>query len=130
MTKEEYKAEGYELSTLIDQAVIDKAESEIIDAYISPLTQEAAPECETRQAVMDLTFLLLSQRNIFITRAGAKVKLSATSTTTNGWDTLREQAAKCDLSLKRLMKAAGVDRKAARVVDICKIYYRTNYFYN
>ncbi len=130
MTKEWYRQNGYELSTLIDDATITRAERDVTDAYITPIVGAATvDETIVERAVGNLAFLLILQRTIFATRAGAKTKTGYNSQDADAWAKLQQEATACDLALQVLRHQDGVNADA-RVNDICKIYFKTNFFNN
>lgn len=128
MTKQEYQNAGFRLSLQVEQVDIDRAESEVTEAYCKPI----APELNTdnisyRNAVMNLAFLWLLQHSLFGTRSGAKgVQITSAITPTNA-DILRECAWDCHLALQSLKTAANAPDEV-RVTDICRIYFSTNFF--
>ena len=129
MNKDWYKTNGYELSQLIDQAVIDRAESEVTAAYITPIAGSVPTSSEVYQrAVGNLAFLLILQRTIFATRAGAKVKTGYNSQDADAWAKLQQEATSCHLAIETLKAQPGANAGAA-VTDICKIYFSTNFLY-
>ena len=130
MKKEWYRQNGYELSTLIDDATIERAERDITDAYITPIVgTETVDKTIVERAVGSLAFLLILQRTIFATRAGAKTKTGYNSQDADAWAKLQQEATACDLALQVLKRQDGVNANA-RVNDICKIYFATNFFNN
>lgn len=130
MTKEWYKTHGYNLSINIDQLAIDRAERDVMAAYVRPILHDADPECdeEVAHCVADLAILLLMQRNISITRSGAKEKTSVNSMSADGWRILEEMALTANMSLKRLRQMEGAVADA-KVTDICKFKFTTNYIH-
>lgn len=132
MNVQDYRAAGYALSQLIDQASVTRAENEIVAAYIVPLlgespTQEERETEPLKAAIMSLTFLLIQQRSIAATRAGAKTKLTPQSGTPTWNEILRQSATACGNALR----AIESDYKPEMVCsDICGIFFRTNYFYS
>ena len=130
MTKEWYRQNGYELSTLIDDTAIARAERDVTDAYITPIVGAATVEQTiVNRAVGNLAFLLILQRTIFATRAGAKTKTGYNSQDADAWAKLQQEATACDLALQVLRRQDGVNADA-HVNDICKIYFKTNFFNN
>ena len=129
MVAADYKAAGYRLSQLIDQAEVTRAEKDVVAAYIVPLIghiptdQEKAAE-PLKTAIMSLSFLLIQQRSATATRAGAKTKLSEQSNTPSADDLLRQYAPSCVVALR------VIDADAyKKVSDLCKVFFTTNYFY-
>lgn len=125
----DYKTAGYGLSQLIDQAVVTRAENDVVAAYIVPLighvpsAEEKAAE-PLKTAIMSLAFLLIQQRTAVATRAGAKTKLSEQSNTPSADDILRQNAPACVKALR------VIDPNAyKKVSDICKVFFTTNYFF-
>lgn len=127
MDKQYYKENGYELSQLIEQSVIDRAESEVDEAYITPIIgADRRSEEVVKRAIANLAFLLILQRTIFATRAGAKIKVGYNSADADAWEKLSQQAMSCHLALENLRKQPYAS-KDAEVLDICKIYFKTNF---
>lgn len=130
MNVQDYKAAGYGLSQLIDQAVVTRAENEVITAYIEPLLGHVptANERDTepiKTAIMSLAFLLIQERNSTVTRAGAKNKLSEQSSTPTIEDVIRQNAPACQTALRKIDEYAH--RKCN---DICRVFFSTIYFHN
>lgn len=114
------------MSSQIDQAEINRAEADVIKAYVDPIVNGATVPTATREnAIGNLAFLLLLQRSTFVTRAGAKIKTGYNSQSAGDWDQLQDAAMSCHAALVELRNAAGA--RDAKVVDICKIYFKTNF---
>ena len=127
MTKQWYLERGYKLSAQIEEAEIARAEADVTAAYVTPIIGKAkVPDEMVQKAVGGLAFLLLLQRSIFATRAGAKVKTGYNSQDASAWDVLQQEASACHLALETLRKQPGVNAEA-EVCDICKIYFKTNF---
>ena len=131
MNVQDYRADGYALSQVIDQAKITRAEKEIIAAYIVPLigeqpTEEDIEQEPLRSAVMSCVFLLLSLRSAVATRAGAKTKMTAESSTPTQAEILAQNAPTCARYLQDLAPFEIISNK---VHDICGIYFKSNFFY-
>lgn len=128
MTKQWYQENGYALSSLISDAEITRAERDVTDAYITPIVGSATVSQEVKErAIGNLAFLLILQRTIFATRAGAKVKTGYNSQEADAWAKLQQEASSCHLAIEILKKEPGVNQDA-QVTDICKIYFKTNFF--
>ena len=129
MTKQWYQDHGYEISSLISEAAIARAERDVTDAYINPIVGSAEVSTEVKErAIGNLAFLLILQRTIFATRAGAKVKTGYNSQEADAWAKLQQEAISCHLALDVLKNEPGVNPNA-HVTDICKIYFSTNFLY-
>lgn len=131
MNVQDYRADGYALSQVIDQAKITRAEKEVVNAYIVPLVGEQPTEDDMQQepmrsAIMSCAFLLVSLRGAVATRAGAKTKMTEQSSTPTRDDILAQNAPTCARYLQDLAPLEIISRK---VHDICGIYFKTNYFY-
>lgn len=127
MTKQWYIARGYKLSAQIEEGEIARAERDVTAAYVAPIIGTATIPTDIREAAVgNLAFLLLLQRSVFATRAGAKVKTGYNSTDASAWDVLQQEATACHLWLEELRKQPGVNADA-EVTDICKIYFKTNF---
>lgn len=130
MTAQEYIQAGYKMSAHIQQAEINKAERDVLQAYIRPVLADADPINDevVRDATMNLAYLLLLQRSVFATRSGAKEKTTPQSQSAEGWQLLSQLAATCHGKIMALKQKSGADLKAD-VTDICGIYFKTQYFY-
>lgn len=130
MTKEWYKAHGYNMSINIDQSAIDRAEADVMAAYVRPILPDADPEGddEVAHCVANLCYLLVMQRNIFITRSGAKEKTTSNSMSPDSMRMLEECAMVAAMSIKQLREMEGAVA-GAKVTDICKIYFTTNFIH-
>lgn len=131
MNVQDYRAAGYALSTLIDQAAVTRAEKDVVAAYIVPLVGRVVTqqECEAepyRSAIMSLAFLMVAQRTAVATRAGAKTKQTSQSATPTAEDVLRQNAPTC---VNYLRTIAGDKNPAAECSDICGLFYTGHYFY-
>lgn len=129
MTKQWYQENGYEISSYVNDASIARAERDVTDAYVTPIVGNANVSKEIKErAIGNLAFLLILQRSIFATRAGAKVKTGYNSMEADAWAKLQQEATSCNLQLEILKKQPGVNPDA-HVTDICKIYFSTNFLY-
>ena len=129
MTKQWYQENGYEISSYVSDAVIARAERDVTDAYVTPIVgNTTVPNTIKERVVGNLAFLLILQRSIFATRAGAKVKTGYNSMEADAWAKLQQEATSCNLQLEILKKQPGVNPDA-HVTDICKIYFSTNFLY-
>lgn len=132
MNVQDYRAAGYGLSQLIDQAKITRAEKDVVAAYIVPLvghvpTQDESETEPLKTAIMSLAFLLVQQRSATATRAGAKEKNTPQSVTPAYEDMLRQNAPSCVLALQMI---GGGKNPADLCSDICGLFFRTSYFYS
>ena len=129
MTKDWYIQHGFKMSGQIDQAEIDRAEADVKKAYVDPIVNGATVPTAMREtyenAIGNLAFLLLLQRSTFVTRAGAKIKTGYNSQNAGDWEQLQDAAMTCHVALEALRNAFGT--KDAKVTDICKIYFKTNF---
>ncbi len=129
MTKQWYQENGYEISSYVSDAAIARAERDVTDAYFTPIVGNATVSNTIKERVVgNLAFLLILQRSIFATRAGAKVKTGYNSMEADAWAKLQQEATSCNLQLEILKKQPGVNPDA-HVTDICKIYFSTNFLY-
>lgn len=126
MQVEWYKAHGYEVSNLIDQATIDRAEADVRQSYITPILGADAQGDDVDMAVGNLAFLLLLQRSVMATRAGAKIKTTQASINAETWQVVAQECASCHLRLEGLRKKDGANTRA-EIFDICKIYFKSNF---
>lgn len=116
------------MSAQLDAHEISRAESDVELAYIKPIMDVAtgSPSSHVLEnTTANLTFLLLLQRSTFLTRAGAKIKTGYTSQSATDWEQLQDAATSCHVWLEKMKKEAGVSDP--KIVDICKIYFKTNF---
>lgn len=125
MTKQEYQNAGFRLSLQIEQEDIDRAEREVITAYIAPLTDDRAGEV-VKSAIMNLAFLWLLQHGIYNTRAGAKSVNITSASTPSSDEILRQCSWDCHAALQAIRESEA--KESAKIFDICRIYFSTNYF--
>lgn len=130
MNVQDYRAAGYALSTLIDQAAVTRAEKDVTAAYIVPLvgyvpTQQQSEQEPMKTAIMALSFLLVMQRSAVATRAGAKTKQTPQSSTPSYDDLLRQNAPTCVRYLCALDAGKNPVKECS---DICGIFF-TNHFF-
>ena len=127
MTRQWYIEHGFKISSLIEQTEIDRAERDVISAYVAPIENGATVQAETREKVIgQLAFLLLLQRTLFLTRAGAKTKTGYNSQEADAWTKLQQEAMSCHSVLELLKAQTGVNPDA-KITDICKIYFKSNF---
>lgn len=129
MSIEDYKQAGYSVSALIAQAQIDRAEADVMQAYIMPLQADADPieDVLCRRALMELVMLLVLQRSIFATRSGAKEKQMPQSYSADRWNILSQSAMVCSMKLRTYAESTGVTDWRKRITDICGVYFDTNF---
>lgn len=132
MLVQDYISAGYPVSSLIAQSVFDRAEKDVIAAYIVPIVGSTPTQTELdtdplKSAVMGLSALLVQQRTISATRAGAKAKMTDQSTSPTSEDILRQSAATCAMYLREIDTDIVVEDV---VSDICGIFFRTHFFYH
>lgn len=127
MTAQDLVNAGFPVSLHIDSAIITRAATDVRAAYVTPIVGTMADNATITDALNNLTFLLLMQRNVFATRAGGKTKSTLQSQEADTWQTLQEQAHTCHMKIEALRALEGATADAA-VQDICKIYFKTNFF--
>lgn len=121
-----YKKHGFEVSSLIDQATINRAEDDVRKAYIEPILGTDPAGDDVDMAVANLAYLLVMQRSIMATRAGAKIKNTQTSQNADAWAIIAQEALSCHGRLEGLRHKDGANARA-EIFDICKIYFKSNY---
>lgn len=123
MNAQDYNAAGYRLSMQVTQSDIDRAEGDVIKAYIGKLTVYSSSDNNQKAAIMQLAFILLLQRSAVVTRAGGKVK-ETPSLSTEGHPS-QSDVDNADRLLRKVQTFQGLPSKL--VDDICGIYYRNKY---
>lgn len=134
MTAQEYKDAGFDISTNLSQAKIDAAEDICRQAYITPITKGVEDESTAdvvNKLLMSSAFLYLLRSRVFATRSGAKIKMTAQSENIAEWQTVSQMCTTCALYIDELRAAAAnVDGMNcdAKIYDVNKIYFKSNYF--
>lgn len=130
MSPSEYKSNGFLLSTLLDQTIINRAESDVIVNYIQPICPDLNPLSPLyKKAVMTLAFYLMCKRNnIFMTRSGAKTKDNQFSEPDQeGWKTVNNLVLDCHYVLEELKNQEGAIENP-KINDIANIYFKSTYW--
>ncbi len=127
MTPQWYREQGYEISANFSEAIIDKAEKEVWDAYIAPILPTADPQDETIQTILArLAYYYLCLFNNKITRKGAKTKLDENSANTeNDTRKLAIERAGANNAFQQLLKLDGA-QKNNNVTDILNLWLATD----
>lgn len=131
MTAQQYLQKGFNVSMHVEQSIINRAEADVTEAYVTPIvgTIASPAPAQVTDAVLNLAFLLMLQRNVFATRSGAKTKNVNQSQEADTWKVLQDQAHTCAMKIDELRKMDGAN-KNAEVVDICRLYFKTNFLYS
>ena len=120
---------GYRVSVNTDQALIDRSEREVYEAYIAPiLPSSTMDDDEVSAALMELAYVrMCAISNAVVTKSGAKEKTSASSVSADyeSIAALHRPVCKMRINALRLLPGATKD---AKVNDILKLYYKTNFF--
>lgn len=130
MSPSDYKQNGFLLSTLLDQTIINRAESDVIVNYIQPICPDLNPLSPLyKKAVMTLAFYLMCKRNnIFMTRSGAKTKDNQFSEPDQeGWKTVNNLVLDCHYVLEELKNQEGAIENP-KINDIANIYFKSTYW--
>ena len=125
MTAQDYINAGFRVSTQISQTEINRAEADVIACYIAKVCTYDSADTVQREAIMQLSFILLCQRNTVATRAGGKIKLSPQlSDNAQARQTDYDNA---DRLLRRLQQSqTGIAGDIAKMVDdVAMIYLRS-----
>lgn len=130
MTAQEYREAGFaEVSLQMSDAAIARAETDVTQAYLEPLVGEVDLSVTlVKDCLMNLSVLLLMQRSIHLTRAGAKEKTTTQSYTAQRWDILSQASTTCTMKLERVATEYHVDEYWTKVRDICGLNFETHYF--
>lgn len=130
MTAQEYKSNGYNVSLHLEQALIDRCEAMVYDAYIKPIVPNADKTTkQVKTAIMMLSFVMLCQQTITATCSGGRQKTDSTSSVnvdlTRQMHEVGKQAAVVIEALKQRIDAV----KGADVFDFLGLFFKSNYFY-
>ncbi len=130
MTKEWYKEHGYHVGMEGTQDVIDRAEREVKVAYIAPILPDADfSKEEVKQCLADLAFMRMLQITLFVTRSGAKEKFGDHSNNATEDAKFYEQGLVAAGAVDKLRAMSGANA-TAKVDDICRLFFKSNFFYN
>jgi hypothetical protein len=131
MTPTDYRTAGFRVSLQIPQPIIDRLEKQVKSAYIDRIVPNIDTESELyKRSLMTLTFGLMVKRNLFATRAGAKMKQSPeNSSDPEVWYNTETINLDCDAVIRELRDAEGAV-KDAKIVDVIGIYFKTNFWHN
>lgn len=124
MTAQEYIAKGFRISAQLLQTEIDRAEREVVEAYIAKVAPAySLTDADVKEAVMQLAVILLLQRHAVATRSGGKNKQSP-NLSTDGWPN-QGDVENADRLLRKVQTVSGLTSKL--VEDIAGIYFRTQF---
>lgn len=124
MTAAEYIAKGFRVSGQVLQAEIDRAEREVVEAYIAKVAPAySLTDADVKEAVMQLAVILLLQRHAVATRSGGKNKQSP-NLSSDGWPN-QGDVENADRLLRKVQTEKGITSKL--VDDIAGIYFRTQF---
>ena len=124
MTAQEYIAKGFRVSGQVLQAEIDRAEREVVAAYIAKVAPAySLTDADVKEAVMQLAVILLLQRHAVSTRSGGKNKQSP-NLSSDGWPN-QGDVENADRLLCKVQTEKGITSKL--VDDIAGIYFRTQF---
>ncbi len=131
MTPEEYRNAGFRMSLQMSQKIIDRAEMEVVSSYITPIAPALlSTDTLYKRATMTLAYALMAKRNVFVTRAGAKMKQSPeNSSDPEVWYNTENMNLDCHAVLMELKATEGAV-KNAKIVDVIGIYFKTNFWHN
>ena len=121
MTTQWYRENGFELSANFSQPMIDKAESEVWDAYIVPVIPTADKSDTTLQEfIAPLAYCYLCLYNNKVTRKGTKEKQDDHSTSVTNKSLLIERTSANKAFYKMTKRDDAVE--SFEVHDICHIW--------
>lgn len=124
MTAQEYIAKGFRISGQVLQTEVDRAEREVVEAYIAKVAPSySLTDADVKEAVMQLAVILLLQRHAVATRSGGKNKQSP-NLSTDGWPN-QGDVENADRLLRKVQTVSGLTSKL--VDDIAGIYFRTQF---
>lgn len=124
MTAQEYIAKGFRVSGQVLQTEIDRAEREVVAAYIDKVAPAySLTDADVKEAVMQLAVILLLQRHAVATRSGGKNKQSP-NLSSDGWPN-QGDVENADRLLRKVQTEKGLTSKL--VDDIAGIYFRTQF---
>lgn len=119
MTKDWYKQQGYELSSLIEDSKIAVAEKIVKESYLLPL---GIAEEGNEELIGALAYVWILTQNIFATRSGAKVKTSQYSASP-----YVEQLSAYKKRAVSLLSNQSQD--LSQVKDVCELFFVKQFFY-
>ena len=132
----EFAKYGLQVSTQINEEYITALSDEVNRAYLSPIQKATEIDIEqddileiSNEITAKLVWLLLSQRQYKMTRAGLKLKETSESRDVSEWQAIASVSNSVVLLLQEYAEYLEVCLMDCGIVDICKIYFTTNYFY-
>lgn len=127
---------GLQVSSQINEIYINALSDEVNKAYLAPIQKQTEIDIEqndiseiSNEITSKLVWLLLTQRQYKMTRAGLKLKETAESRDTNEWQAIASVSNSVVMSIQKYAKYLEVCLLNCDIVDICRIYFTTNYFY-
>lgn len=124
MTVEEYKAKGFRISAQVSPAEVERAERDVIAAYVVKVAPDYdATDATTVECIMQLAAILLLNRHAVVTRSGGKTKDSP-QLSQNAYAT-QDDMENADRLLRAVQSVEGLPSKL--VDDIAHIYYRNEF---
>lgn len=126
MTVDQYIEEGFEISKQVTQEVIDRAESDILNAYYLPIMGDDTNAERDRAEIMALTFCLLLRRTVQKTRFGAEQKRNQFGSYpgADGRDSERHIASVASVAINSL-RAKTTKTEVTSVIDIIDFNFYT-----
>lgn len=121
MTAQDYVDAGYELSKNIEQKIIDKAEADVIQAYVVPILGSDETE-EIEAEVMALAYCLMLRRTANKTRYGTEQKSNPYGIQANNANLMMEIQGHAFPAIKSLREKEGAI-EFPNVVDIIGFGY-------
>lgn len=133
----EFAKYGLQVSTQINEEYITALSDEVNKAYLSPIQKETEIIDIEQEDIIEianeitakLVWLLLSQRQYKMTRAGLKLKETNESREVNEWQAIASVSNSIVMLLQEYAKYLEVCLLDCNIVDICRIYFTTNFFY-
>lgn len=127
MLVEDMKAAGYRISMQVVEEEAQLASNDVWEAYVKKLHDTDRPSVSDKNAILQLTYILLLQRHAVATCSGGKTKNSP-SLSENAGPT-QQDFEKADMLLKSVQAQEGAihGNVSELVDDICGIYYRNIY---
>ena len=132
----EFAKYGLQVSTQINEEYITALSDEVKKAYLTPIQKETEIDIEqddiieiANEITAKLTWLLLSQRQYKMTRAGLKLKETTESRDVSEWQAIASVSNNVVFLLQEYAKYLEVCLLDCGIVDVCRIYFTTNFFY-
>ncbi|HAT81200.1 MAG TPA: hypothetical protein DCS17_07395 [Flavobacterium sp.] len=123
MTVPEYISSGYPISGQVSDAIVERAETDVMNCYVKPIVGVDATVEDYIEEVMALSYCLLLRRSILKTRFGSEQKKSQNGERFEDSIILRQITSICMPAILSLETKSLIDVPYNDVSDIIDFGY-------